>query len=928
MQVIRAGIVRLLGAMGVGRRGSSGLPPGYGPVQRASVTRDPVFWVAVGLVAIFLGGFGLTSASTAFFTFTSWVTGNAFQSGTVALTASRTSSTDLVVDKLLPGDLLTRRLAVTNPAPGVTPQPDTDCTRTTAPAEASGGATPTPRPSVLCTAYYLSIVPKSLDNGTATPVPTLLEHDRDGGVHIAIFRCTTDEAGVTPIACPDTTAASVPVYLHEISGVTGGTTRIMTTGASLQASDLNVVGTSLRFVPGSRINSIAPSGSTGSAAFVATGIFVAGQPILTARNDQCNPEYFDYPTPAGLLRANAAVRTVVVPTPTGAVASATPTATVTPSPGAIPTVPITDACPMGGRRTGLRTAPTIMQSDGVTITIPGGDGVSGLAPGDTDYLLLIAYLPSTASNELQGLSQKYSVNLSAVQPAPESISAPPVRTPFNTRTVTRTPTVTPTGTPGNTRTPTITPTPDSIPPLVQSIVLANSATAVAGPGTTLAFTVTYSEPVFDVGAGDFEVEVGPGVTGMPTISQVIGISNSYKITLNRNGATGNHGVTGNATIGLKVTANAAARDGLGNKVQSTAVASSQTYRLDTTGPTFAVTYSRLSPVNAGALTLTLTSNESLSAPPRISINQPGSTDVTDEVTSVGASSSTFTYAYTVSTNSGSAYVDGTATVSVKGNDIAGNEGTQVTGATFLIDTTAPNAPTAPAFAPGGGTVVAGALNGTNTTLTLTATITAGSVGAAGYAELLLDGAPFSPSIKTTPGYPSNTATQVAISLGTTTNSQLQTLIPAGSHTLSVRLYDSSSPPNVSAASAPIAITVDYTAPTITGVTTTYSGSATAGASIPIVVAFSEPITTTASSTLAMNVTPTARNATCPAVIAQSTLTCTYTVVGGDTAATLSYSSTTALTAATLTDVYGNAGPVTLPSTTANGLYTAGITVGP
>lgn len=134
------------------------------------------------------------------------MTGNAFQSGTVALTASRTSSTDLVVEKLLPGDLLTRRLAVTNPAPGVTPQPDTDCTRTTAPAEASGGVTPTPRPSVLCTAYYLSIVPKSLDNGTATPVPTLLEHDRDGGVHIAIFRCTTDEAGVTPIACPDTTA--------------------------------------------------------------------------------------------------------------------------------------------------------------------------------------------------------------------------------------------------------------------------------------------------------------------------------------------------------------------------------------------------------------------------------------------------------------------------------------------------------------------------------------------------------------------------------------------------------------------------------------------------------------------------------------------------------------------------------------------------
>ncbi|GDX71404.1 hypothetical protein LBMAG38_24950 [Chloroflexota bacterium] len=78
----------------------------------------------------------------------------------------------------------------------------------------------------------------------------------------------------------------------------------------------------------------------------------------------------------------------------------------------------------------------------------------------------------------------------------------------------------------------------------------------------------------------------------------------------------------------------------------------------------------------------------------------------------------------------------------------------------------------------------------------------------------------------------------------------------------------------------------------------------------------------------MSVTPTARNATCPAVTAQSTLTCTYTVVGSDNASPLSYSSTTALTAATLTDVYGNAGNLTLPSTTANGLHTAGINVGP
>lgn len=248
------------------------------------------------------------------------------------------------------------------------------------------------------------------------------------------------------------------------------------------------------------------------------------------------------------------------------------------------------------------------------------------------------------------------------------------------------------------------------------------------------------------------------------------------------------------------------------------------------------------------------------------------------------------------------------------------------GSQVVVDTNAPNAPTAPAFAPGGGTVVAGALNGSNTTLTLTATITAGSVGAAGYAELLLDGAPFSPSIKTTPGYPSNTATQVAISLGTTTSSQLQTLILAGSHTLSVRLYDSSSPPNVSTASATASIVADYTPPTVTGVTTSYANAtAPSGASIPILVTFSEPITTGASSTLTLGTNP-SHSATCLAVTAQTTLTCTYNVISGDTASRLTYVSTGALTSATLTDVNGNTGTLTLPGTTSNGLYSAGINV--
>ena len=246
---------------------------------------------------------------------------------------------------------------------------------------------------------------------------------------------------------------------------------------------------------------------------------------------------------------------------------------------------------------------------------------------------------------------------------------------------------------------------------------------------------------------------------------------------------------------------------------------------------------------------------------------------------------------------------------------------------LVVDTTAPTTPTAPSFTAVGGTVATNRLNGTNTNLTLSATITVAQVGTAGYAELLLNGAPFATPIKTSPGNPTNAATSVSVSLGTLTNALLRALIPEGTNTFSLRLYDSANPPNVSGATTAVTVVADYTPPTVLSVTTTYVGtSATVGASIPIVVAFSEPITTTASSTLAMNVTPTARYATCPAVSAQSTLTCTYTVVVGDNATRLSYSSPAALTAATLTDVSGNAGNVTLPSTTDNGLYAAGISV--
>ena len=204
-------------------------------------------------------------------------------------------------------------------------------------------------------------------------------------------------------------------------------------------------------------------------------------------------------------------------------------------------------------------------------------------------------------------------------------------------------------------------------------------------------------------------------------------------------------------------------------------------------------------------------------------------------------------------------------------------------------------------------------------------ITAAQVGTAGYAELLLNGAPFATPIKTSPGNPTNAATSVSVSLGTLTNAQLRALIPEGTNTFSLRLYDSANPPNVSGVTTAVIVVADFP-PTVTGVTTTYSGSANTGKAIPVTVTFSEPITTTATSTLVMNTSPT-RNADCAAVTSSTTLLCSYTVQNGDTANPLTFQSTGALTTTgTVRDATGNDAVLTLPAPTSSGLYSAGINV--
>ena len=125
---------------------------------------------------------------------------------------------------------------------------------------------------------------------------------------------------------------------------------------------------------------------------------------------------------------------------------------------------------------------------------------------------------------------------------------------------------------------------------------------------------------------------------------------------------------------------------------------------------------------------------------------------------------------------------------------------------------------------------------------------------------------------------------------------------------------------LSATTNPITVVVDTDAPTITGVTTTASGSKKAGDTVVIGVTFSEPVSSTGTSQLQLETGSTDRTATCPAVTVSVTLHCTYTVLNGDASVHLDYASTSALTGI-IVDTAGNAAVLTLPSLFQSDLYT-------
>jgi hypothetical protein len=160
------------------------------------------------------------------------------------------------------------------------------------------------------------------------------------------------------------------------------------------------------------------------------------------------------------------------------------------------------------------------------------------------------------------------------------------------------------------------------------------------------------------------------------------------------------------------------------------------------------------------------------------------------------------------------------TASTSGNvaDLAGNTATNGTATgtnqTYTVDNAAPTAPTTVTLTPVGGTVVANTLNGTNTNLTASATITAGDA-TGGKAELFVGA-----TLLATDNSIAGGDTSVAFDLGTGTTGALQAAVTAGG-VATVKLYDLAGNTATSSVGNPTLV-VDYTAPTTTIATAAFS----------------------------------------------------------------------------------------------------------
>jgi len=140
-------------------------------------------------------------------------------------------------------------------------------------------------------------------------------------------------------------------------------------------------------------------------------------------------------------------------------------------------------------------------------------------------------------------------------------------------------------------------------------------------------------------------------------------------------------VDGEATVTIKSSAGTAI-----------SVTSGSTFTIDTASLSAQITYEQgdntSSPFKAGDLTITVTLSSLVTNAPKISINQQGSTDISND-SNLSGSGASRTYVYTIVAKTGDTYKDGAATVTLKDSDNSDASIPIGSGGTFTIDTTPP-----------------------------------------------------------------------------------------------------------------------------------------------------------------------------------------------------------------------------------------------
>lgn len=216
--------------------------------------------------------------------------------------------------------------------------------------------------------------------------------------------------------------------------------------------------------------------------------------------------------------------------------------------------------------------------------------------------------------------------------------------------------------------------------------------------TTVAVTYSASDTTkVPAGALTITATFSQSQTGTPTISidqqGSTDISNqnmsatedgkvwTYSYTVEA--ATGGTYIDGAATVTIK--------SSTGSTISIT---SGSTFTINTVVLSATVTYAQggntAGPFKAGSLTITVGFNATVTNPPKISINQQGTADITNDSSFTGPDEQDkWTYTYTINAKDGTSYKDGTATVSLKNSDDGDADIPIGSGSTFSIDTTAP-----------------------------------------------------------------------------------------------------------------------------------------------------------------------------------------------------------------------------------------------